>query len=157
MMKKIDFTKIPVFKVKNALEYFERATDTIYILQKRKGTNDFLDTEWLNNNYNIYNGMLFDNELPDVDFAIYEAEGGVYGKAYDCAGSNYCIAMNNKHDCLEAEWHLILIHEMIHIWEYVNFRKAGHGANFKRKMNEINRNFGIDVSTTIKVRYKSTD
>lgn len=156
MAKKVDFTVIPKFKMKNVLEYYERSGDTIYILCKRESPNVFLDTEWINNNFTAYNAMLFDNELPDVDFAIYDADNNIYGKAYDNTDGNYCIALNDKHDCLEQEWHLILIHEMIHIWEYVKFGKAGHGVNFKRKMNEINKKYNIDVSTTIKTRYKST-
>ena len=54
------------------------------------------------------------------------------------------IRLNFIYDIVELEWKNVLLHEMIHIWEYTMGYNGGHGKLFKSKMKEINKyGFGI--------------
>ena len=83
--------------------------------------------KWMKDNYIKFNGLYFDNILPPVNRMIFEPiiKGvGYLGKAYSNK-NNYAtetmpfkIRLNFYYDMGQIEWKNVLLHEMIHIWEY---------------------------------------
>lgn len=110
--------------------------------------NYFEVVEWMRHNYVIFNSLYFDNLLPPDNMMIFEPiikSVNYLGKAYNCNSGFVSvkdpmkIRLNFNYDIVELEWKNVLLHEMIHIWEYTLGYKGGHGKLFKRKMNEINK------------------
>ena len=107
--------------------------------------NYFEVQEWMKENYIKYNSMFFDNILPPVNKMIFEIvikKVNYLGMAYNTQPRK--IRLNFIYDMVELEWKNVLLHEMIHIWEYTMGYTGGHGKLFKSKMKEINKyGFGI--------------
>lgn len=121
--------------------------------------NYFEVQDWMRHNYLIFNTLYFDNLLPPADMIIFEPiikKVNYLGIAYPphgkvvSRGDPMRIRLNFNYIIVELEWKNVLLHEMIHIWEYTMGKVGGHGKMFKMKMNEINK-YGWGITT----RYKN--
>lgn len=115
--------------------------------------------EWIKSNYLIFNALFFDNMLPPAEMMIFEPI--IKNVSYlGCAYNNdlrfpskeypFKIRINFVYDLNEIEWKNVLLHEMIHIWQYTNGYKGGHGKLFKKKAKEINEIGGWGITCTYK-------
>lgn len=129
------------------IEYYDSQTG---IVTKYKNTETSpIDIKWLMSNYKTYNTMLFDGELPDIDLSIIEISTCYLGITRNlCPRWPLRVSLNVKFKENEFEWHETLIHEMIHVWQYVTFGVAGHGKTFKDKCKEFQDKFGIYITNT---------
>lgn len=134
-------------------------------------TNLRISSEWAKRKYKGFNSRFFAGKLPnDIEFEMSGTTNAV-GDA-SCIVSNKpspgCIPVGDTfvsnlkirlsgyfNDITETEAEEVLLHEMIHIWQYVTIPKPQwganmHGASFTTKMNEINRMSGgkYNVSAT---------
>lgn len=111
--------------------------------------------EWMKNNYLAFNALFFENILPSEDMIIFEPI--IKNVRYlGCAYNNklgfpstefpYKIRLNFIYDLSEVEWQNVLLHEMIHIWEYTMGYKGGHGKLFRNKAKEINEIGGWGIT-----------
>lgn len=113
--------------------------------------NYFEVKEWMEEYYCKYNILFFDNILPPLDRIILTPiikNVHYLGIAYNQIP--YKICLNFVYDMVELEWHNVLLHEMIHIWEYVMGYSGGHGKTFKMKAKEINNIGGWGITTSYK-------
>ena len=108
--------------------------------------------EWVKDIYNIYNALFFDCILPEPD------EGIIFivtnSKKIKSLGSSYPtrpykIRINFRYDLSDIEYENILLHEMIHIWQFLMGYSGGHGKTFKRKAKEFNK-YGCNVQVSYK-------
>ena len=118
-----------------------------YVLQR----NDM--KEWMIKNYTKFNYLYFDDILPPTDekrillIPIRRNHTQYLGISYN--QKPYMIKLNFRYDLPEVEWKNVLLHEMIHIWQYVIGHKGGHGKTFKDKAEEINK-YGWGITSTYK-------
>ena len=109
--------------------------------------------EWMVKNYTKFNYLYFDDILPPVDdkrillVPINRKYNQYLGIAYN--QKPYKIKINFRYDLPEIEWMNVLLHEMIHIWQYVIGYKGGHGKTFTNKAETINK-YGWGITTTYK-------
>ena len=114
--------------------------------------------QWMKSNYVKFNVLYFDNILPPVDRMIFEPI--IKNVSYlGCAYNNklgyatktlpFKIRLNFVYDMGPIEWQNVLLHEMIHIWQYTVGYKGGHGKSFKMKMKEINK-YGWGITCVYK-------
>ena len=108
--------------------------------------------KWVKERYKVFNMLYFDNILPKPD------EGIIFivtnSKKIKSLGSSYPtrpykIRINFTYDLTEVEWEDTLLHELIHIWEFLMGYSGGHGKTFKRKAKEINK-YGWNIQGTYK-------
>lgn len=108
--------------------------------------------EWVKERYNVFNLLFFDNILPKpnegIIFIVTNSKKiKSLGSAYPT--NPYKIRINFRYDLPEIEWEDTLLHEMIHIWEFLMGYSGGHGKTFKRKAKEINK-YGWNIQGTYK-------
>ena len=130
-------------------------------------------TEWMEENYANFNRLVFGGQLPNIRMAINNRLSRVWGRAMYRLNLSYgtCtplrIEMVSKRDCPEEVLRNILVHEMIHIEDYVqhpehfivksyyggckkNKTYDAHGDWFQSECNRINSmNLGVTASTMI--------
>ena len=130
-------------------------------------------TEWMAENYAKFNEAAFEGKLPNVKMAINNRLSKAWGRAmYRLSTTNgTCtplkIEMVSKRDCPEEVLRNILIHEMIHIYDYAYCPEHfisrtyygsyvatrgydAHGSWFKRQCDRINSmNLGVTATTRI--------
>lgn len=128
-----------------------------------------ISSEWAKRKYNELNSRFFGGKLPkDIKFEMSGTQNAV-GDA-SCivsnqpspgsipVGDNFVSKLKIRlssyfNDITETEAEEVLLHEMIHIWQYVTIPKAQwganmHGTSFTNKMNEINRMSGGKYNVT---------
>lgn len=114
--------------------------------------------QWIRDNYLKFNVLYFDDILPPADRIIFEPVikncrylGCAYNNKYGYATKTmpFKIRINFIYDMGPTEWKNVLLHEMIHIWEFTMGYKGGHGKLFKSKMKEIN-SFGWGITCEYK-------
>ena len=108
--------------------------------------------EWVKDRYNVYNVLLFDSILPEPDEGIIfivtnSKKIKSLGSAYPT--KPYKIRINFRYDLSEIEWENILLHEMIHIWQFTLGYKCGHRKTFNSKVKEFNK-YGCNVQVSYK-------
>ena len=108
--------------------------------------------EWVKDRYNLYNALLFDDILPQPDEGIIfivtnSKKIKSLGSAYPT--SPYKIRINFRYDLSEIECDNILLHEMIHIWQFTLGYKCGHGKTFNNKVKEFNK-YGLNIQVNYK-------
>lgn len=85
--------------------------------------------------FNEYNEKYFDNELFMPDFKIKKTKSYL-GKAF-CLKN--VLIISTYLDRTEKEYQNTFIHEMIHFWQWQNYRMVDHKETFRRKAAEINK------------------
>ena len=103
--------------------------------------------------YDEYNKSLFDGELPDIDviWANTKGHGGrsyatvkkQYGKVIDVIPNK--IDISRRYRKTEKEYRAVLIHEMIHVYLYMNKDLSTHGTTFKNKAKELSGKVGFEI------------
>lgn len=110
-----------------------------------------IQKQWIKENYIMFNALYFNNELPDIDeikFTAIKRSNVIFlGKAYN--SYPFEIKLNFRYHLVEIEWQNVVLHEMVHIWQYINGYEGGHGKTFKKKAKEINK-YGWDITTYYK-------
>lgn len=81
------------------------------------------------------NNEFFDNSLPSVLLKVSNA-GKALGRCM-VRGERITISVSRYYQVERDEIKSVMIHEMIHLWEWITFRKMGHTQNFKGKAREI--------------------
>lgn len=115
--------------------------------------------EWMKTNYIMFNALFFDNILPQENMIIFEPIikkvsylGCAYSNKFNFPSEEFPfkIRLNFIYDLNEVEWQNVLLHEMIHIWEYTMGYNGGHGKLFRMKAKEINDIGGWGITCTHK-------
>lgn len=110
---------------------------------------------WWFKNYDLqgqfdrFNLQIFDGQLPTPKFEWKDSSGWLgefaAGTEEDFPGT--IRLAKNFYSSDEDSWHRILVHEMVHLWEWATMaREPGHGSMFRRKCRELKKNHGIVVS-----------
>jgi hypothetical protein len=111
--------------------------------------------------YSTFNKLYFDNELPTnlkVTWFKSKSVGGVASATYDKRTKSFISINGIKLSSVlkRSKKHVValLLHEMIHIWVYVQGipytggRDKSHGWEFQDKKKEIERKSGIQIPDT---------
>ncbi|MBQ2024888.1 MAG: SprT-like domain-containing protein [Paludibacteraceae bacterium] len=111
---------------------------------------------YIEKNFEEFNKLLFGGELPKIPILLgratrvigsftYRVHKTFWGKK---VYSDLKLRFSTKFDLPENELQDVIIHEMIHY--YIHFKnlkdKSAHGPLFKDIMNQINKNFGRNIS-----------
>lgn len=108
---------------------------------------------WVKENYIKFNALYFDNILPPVESTriVFEITNTKKIKSLGTSYNQkpYKIRINFRYDLPEIEYQDTLIHEMIHIWQYIMGYTDCHGKHFKTKAKEINK-YGWNICSTYK-------
>ena len=106
--------------------------------------------------FDEFNKLIFSGELPKIPILLgsatrvigsftYRVHKNFWGKK---AYSDLKLRFSTKFDLPENELQDVIIHEMIHY--YIHFKnlkdRSAHGPLFKNLMNQINKNFGRNIS-----------
>lgn len=126
--------------------------------------------EWLVENYNKYNNLIFNGGLPSlergqnqwVNFDLKVNNSRVYlgqfcqRKKALFGDMNYTIKISRYYDREEKDLINTLVHEMIHCYiAYNHIRDTSpHGVEFKRMMRKLNYQYGLNMSVRIPVNAK---
>lgn len=136
-------------------------------------TNFRYTLDWLKRKYNEFNMKFFGNQLPkNLEFNIDHDQGRA--ACAGCHASNsptgdpneikngnsyisnlHITASDYLNNITEKEAAQALIHEMIHIWQYMHMpisdwaNNNGHGQSFQSKMNEINNKANGEYTITV--------
>ena len=108
----------------------------------------------IENLFHRFNGQYFNRKLPNVTIKYCCAKG--YTGIFDPRKNKYglhTIKISKYFDMDDYSIENTLIHEMIHLWQYVNGYQDIHGESFKRMMNTINSCGIHKISVTDKNRY----
>lgn len=126
--------------------------------------------EWLVENYNKYNNLIFNGGLPSlqrgkdqwVNFDLKVNNSRVFLGQF-CqrqkgffGDMNYTIKISRYYDRDEKELIDTLVHEMIHCYiAYNHIRDTSpHGVEFKRLMRKLNYQYGLNMSVRTMVNAK---
>jgi len=95
----------------------------------------------LTNIFKNFNKDYFNNELPLPHFEITNMKSYLgrfeFDKCYSISKES-CIKISTFYKYNEHELEAVMIHEMVHSWQWVHNRFDGHRDAFKRKASEIN-------------------
>lgn len=96
----------------------------------------------IRNLFSQLNTIFFQNQLPQPDKINFRFVKKYYGE-FEVANpfdwkSGYYINFSSAYKFTEFEYEKILIHEMIHVWQWFNNKTLGHGSSFKLKARELN-------------------
>jgi len=122
-----------------------------------------VNKKWISDNYKKFNKMYFNNELPKIKFRTSSAKSylGLASARYDdITGSttDFSITISNYWDQPEDVKMSTLLHEMIHIKDYVvngkeiylsawsKGKRRGHGEFFLKEAKRISDLSGIDIT-----------
>ena len=105
--------------------------------------------KWMKYYYIVFNALYFDDILPPTNNMIIFEPVIKKAKYLGCAYNTtpYKIRLNFIYDLIELEWKNVLLHEMVHVWQFVMGYSGGHGKSFKMKAKEINK-YGWNITTT---------
>ena len=89
--------------------------------------------------FNLFNEKYFNNSLPVVDIKYCNSKSyvGIFNPNKNKNG-RFTIKISQYYELPIIEIENTLIHEMIHLWQWVNNYRDVHGSSFIKKMNEIN-------------------
>ena len=103
--------------------------------------------------YDRFNRAYFGGELPPVKLSWERSKTrggvalGIINRATkEIRPTEIRISMFMKMD--KARFDAIMLHEMIHIWQFANGLNDGHGASFKTTREKISTRAGIDIPMT---------
>lgn len=92
--------------------------------------------------FNVINAAIFDNRLPK----FHEIEVGNY-KAFhalcECDDTTYTLKIKSKFEN-RKRFVEVIAHEMIHLYEWVEYQKMTHGKDFYEWKNKLKR-YNLDL------------
>lgn len=91
--------------------------------------------------YAEFNVMIFNNELPfvTIDYSRSKTRMGSVTYYWRPSYKRFKkLSISNVYKFTENEYKHILLHEMIHIWQFVNNIKPNHSYSFIKMMNRVN-------------------
>ena len=107
--------------------------------------------------FNKLNSEYFSNELPlprKIVFKKVKSYLGQFSYKNDFPDEHYWLSFSTSYKMTDFELEKVLIHEMVHVWQWFNKKDLGHGVSFKRKASEINlitnNKYNIARCTSIK-------
>lgn len=93
----------------------------------------------LNTAFKKFNKQYFNDELPNVEIKYCKSKSYMGLFCFRRDGSkDPMIKINTYYDVPDKSIEETLIHEMIHLWQYINKKFDVHGYSFCKKMHEIN-------------------
>ena len=103
-----------------------------------------------------YNNKYFSGMLPIPMFDLMHGcqTLGYFSYQYDeYNNANEMIQMSDFYDYTEKQFRDVMVHEMIHYYLYYTGEdvKVKHGKAFKRKANEMNRAYGLNISQYVDI------
>ena len=117
--------------------------------------------EYIENKFREFNHLLFDDKLPILPIQLSNAKTFlgmlVYKKKRKLFGKmelyDFRLRISIRLDLPEREVEDTIIHEMIHYYLYYTGEdvKVKHGKAFKRKANEMNRAYGLNISQYVDI------
>lgn len=123
--------------------------------------------KYVERKFDEYNALIFGGELPKLPFIISSARtflGQIkYSRSRNADGSwryfGFTFRVSNRLDLPEEIVEDTIIHEMIHYYILHNQMQdnAPHGNLFLRKMKEINKQFGRNITVTHKGTKEEAD
>lgn len=101
------------------------------------------------------NSMYFENSLPMVTIKHCNSSSymGLFYRSKD-KYNRHIIKINKRYEMSDHETENILVHEMIHLWQFINGYTDSHGASFNKKMHDINRIGNHKITPTCAERFK---
>ena len=103
-----------------------------------------------------YNNLYFGGVLPYPQFGLLHGcqTVGYFSYLYDVPfGTSEKIEITDFYDYTEKQFRDVMVHEMIHYYLYYTGEdvKVKHGKAFKRKANEMNRAYGLNISQYVDI------
>jgi predicted SprT family Zn-dependent metalloprotease len=92
--------------------------------------------------FNIINAAIFNNRLPK----FHEIEIGSYRTFHalcECDDATYTLKIKSKFES-RKRFIEVIAHEMIHLYEWVEYEKMSHGKNFYEWKNKLKR-YNLDL------------
>jgi len=90
--------------------------------------------------YDKLNKHFFNGKLPNVPLRWNQAEGELGVVKWEENSKNVDhLGISRSYKLTQAELLSVLAHEMIHIWQIENKKTDGHGKEFVKKMDEMNK------------------
>ena len=92
-------------------------------------------TQW----YNQFNHTFFNDELPhtNINICVSKTKRALGSCQMQLFGGKKTIKVSQYYKRTEIEYQATLIHEMIHLYEYIKFRTMSHGKFFKNMAKQI--------------------
>lgn len=89
--------------------------------------------------FNELNTVYFENQLPTPQKIEFRNVKTYLGQFKSCFNSKYYqLHFSSAYEMTDFELEKVLIHEMIHVWQWFNKKQIDHGKTFKNKAREIN-------------------
>lgn len=103
-------------------------------------------TSYITSRFNYFNDLIFGGKLKSIELRVNNTKsaGGQFNYYRNCR-ARY-IAISKKFDFTPEELDDVLVHEMIHYWDFTKRGTSDHGTQFQKKMNEINKKFGMNIT-----------
>lgn len=90
--------------------------------------------------YNEFNILYFNKKLPFIPIDYTISKMAVGRVTYNWTNKKLIsLSINKKFKFTTTEYQSILLHEMIHVYQFVNNIRPDHSFSFINKMNEINK------------------
>lgn len=89
--------------------------------------------------FNELNTVYFENQLPTpqrIEFRNVKTYLGQFRSHFN--SKCYRLQFSSAYEMTDFELEKVLIHEMIHVWQWFNKKQVDHGKTFKNKAREIN-------------------
>lgn len=114
------------------------------------------DLQYLEEKFKKFNELCFSAQLPPVPMRIGKAKAmlGSFRHPRDNKGSRNpvecCICLSDRFDLPAEEVDATIVHEMIHYYLWYKKIKddAPHGSEFRRVMDRLNRDQGLNLSVS---------
>lgn len=108
--------------------------------------------------YNEINQEFFDNSLTPPVFILTYGRTTLGSFSVSLGSKKQRIGMSKLYAMKRDTFKRVMIHEMIHQWQWVNYRELGHKETFKAKSKEIYEKSGgrYDIKRETKVEEETT-
>lgn len=108
-----------------------------------------LTKELLYKTYNHFNDYIFGGELPaDITIKPYSSKincGFFEGYYTDEGEKEYLIKISNRYNKTYGEFCETMVHEMIHVFQFMKDIDVDHGKTFKAMAKTIKKEIGLNI------------
>lgn len=106
-----------------------------------------INTQLVENIFSQANVRFFQNLLPTPSFEITNTRKQL-GQFRGCVGRKPVIKISKYYKVSRNDVETTVIHEMIHLWQFVVYGSSNHGMTFIKKANEIRMLSGNEYNIT---------